>query len=66
MSLVITTLRVLITGKVLLIYYALPSGMRSRSAANFVGDIVGVLDVCMDTPRCLLIAASLSCGIDMV
>jgi hypothetical protein len=50
-ALVITTLQVAITGKErLFIYYALPCGMRLRSLANFVGCVVGFLNVFLYTP----------------
>jgi hypothetical protein len=46
-----TTYKVVITGKVsLFIYHALPCGMRIRSSADFIGSVVGFLDVFPYTP----------------
>jgi hypothetical protein len=56
-----------ITGKEeTVIYYALPCGMRFRSSANFVGIVVGLLDVSVIRLRNLLLAAALSFECNMI
>jgi hypothetical protein len=65
-SLVITTLKVVITGRVRLIYYVLPCGKHFRSLANFVGCVVGFLNVLEIRLRSLLLAALLSFEIETV
>jgi hypothetical protein len=46
--------------------YALPCGMRSRSSANFVGFVVGFLNVFSIRLRSLLLAAALSIEIEAI
>ena len=49
-----------------LICYALPCGMRFRSLVNFVGVVIGFLNVLIIRLRSLLLAAALSFEIEMV